>query len=80
LDPSSVANISMGNAGNLSRAYSNQANVYGGQAQGWQKMIGQGLAGYAGGLGGTSTTQPFTSQGFGESLAGNPYLSGMLGR
>lgn len=45
LDPASVANIGMSNAGNASAALTNQANIAGNQSQNYQKMIGTGLQG-----------------------------------
>lgn len=43
LDPSSVANLAVGNANNAGAAATNRANIYGQQQQGFTQLAGQGL-------------------------------------
>lgn len=43
LDPTAVGNIAMANAGNMSGAGSNLANIYGAQGQGQQNLLGNSL-------------------------------------
>lgn len=75
LDPSSVANITTGNATNMGAAQSNQANIYGQQGQNYMNMAGQ-LAGY--GLlayNSRKTGSGNTGPGFGTSQAYDTGLS-----
>jgi hypothetical protein len=80
LDPSAVANISVGNNNALSSAYTNQANMYGAQAQNYNKAAGQAIGFGLGQYSQPQTTAPAATPqfnfGFGAptntSLYGQP--------
>lgn len=59
LDPSALANLSVGNSNARSAAFSNQADIYGNSANNWMKMLGQNVGGFLGdytGRGASGTT------------------------
>lgn len=85
LDPSSVANIAIGNQSNTSRALANQANISGQQSNNYMQfagnLLGNGIQGYTSGkpsvfssFGSSST--PYSTQGGGSGYSPAPYNFG----